>query len=138
MPLAVFPKCFLDALCVTRSMSVTQWLDLAASLPVDGVELYSGFLNPADPEKLDSIHRQIRERRLAMPMLCYSPDFTKPDASARAEEVDRQRAWIKATARLGGRYCRVLSGQRRPEVSRADGISYTVECIRMLLPDAER
>jgi sugar phosphate isomerase/epimerase len=32
----------------------------------------------------------------------------------------------------------VLSGQRRPEVSEADGIRYTVECIRALLPDAEK
>ena len=36
------------------------------------------------------------------------------------------------TARLGGRFCRVLSGQRREEVARADGVRWTVECITSL------
>ena len=42
------------------------------------------------------------------------------------------------TAELGGRYCRVLSGQRRPEVSRADGLAYAAECIEACLPTAEQ
>jgi len=37
------------------------------------------------------------------------------------------------TASLGGGFCRVLSGQRRAEVSRADGVRWTVECITSLL-----
>ena len=45
---------------------------------------------------------------------------------------------IEATAALGGGYCRVLSGQRRPEVSREQGVEWVVECIQSLLPFAER
>ena len=26
MPLAVFPKCFVDAICVQRTMTVDQWM----------------------------------------------------------------------------------------------------------------
>ena len=33
------------------------------------------------------------------------------------------------TAEMGGQFCRVLSGQRRPEVSRQDGIRFAAECI---------
>ena len=40
------------------------------------------------------------------------------------------------TAALGGSYCRVLSGQRRPEVSRADGIRYAAESIEACIPHA--
>lgn len=36
---------------------------------------------------------------------------------------------IYATAALGGRYCRTLSGQRRPNVSVYDGTQMVVECI---------
>jgi sugar phosphate isomerase/epimerase len=35
------------------------------------------------------------------------------------------------------RSTRVLSGQKRPGVSREDGIRWTVECIQQLLPYAE-
>lgn len=40
-------------------------------------------------------------------------------------------------AALGAQYCRVLSGQRRPEISVEEGIGYTVESIDACLPLAE-
>ena len=40
------------------------------------------------------------------------------------------------TAALGGQFCRVLSGQRRPDVSRADGLRFAAECIEACLPHA--
>ncbi len=40
------------------------------------------------------------------------------------------------TAFLGGQSCRVLSGQRRPEVTRAQGVRWVVESIKELLPYA--
>jgi sugar phosphate isomerase/epimerase len=75
---------------------------------------------------------------LAMPMMCASPDFIKPDPADRAAEVDRQRAIIDAVAALGGSTCRVLSGQRQPHVARTDGVAWVVEAIRSLLPHAEK
>ncbi|HEX8231094.1 MAG TPA: hypothetical protein VF826_17535 [Chloroflexia bacterium] len=42
--LTAFPKCYMDELCVTRSMTVFEWIDVAATLPVDGVEMYDRFL----------------------------------------------------------------------------------------------
>jgi sugar phosphate isomerase/epimerase len=69
-------------------------------------------------------------------MMCASPDFTQNGDSARRAEIERQQRIIDVTARLGGKYCRVLSGQRREDVSRADGVRYTVECIKRLIPYA--
>jgi sugar phosphate isomerase/epimerase len=135
--LAAFPKCFMDELCVTRSMSVFDWIELAAQLPVDGVEMYDLFLSEMTPGYLESVRAGLDERGLMMPMMCYSPDFTLPDAAARREEVEKEKRVMRVTAALGGRFCRVLSGQRRPEVGREQGISYVVECIEALLPCAE-
>ena len=45
---------------------------------------------------------------------------------------------IEITAFFGGRFCRVLSGQRRPEVKREDGIAQVVAVIKSLLPFAEK
>src|SRR5918999_3995610 len=71
-------------------------------------------------------------------MLCFSPDFTHPDADERARQLARQKAAIDLTVRLGGRHCRTLSGQRFPGLTRADGVTRTVECIRRSLDYAER
>ncbi|MDB6148682.1 MAG: hypothetical protein JWQ44_130, partial [Chthoniobacter sp.] len=138
MPLAAFPKCFLDDLCVAKTMSLDAWVDQAAAeLDVDGLEFYWGFTPRSEPE-ITRIRGRIEARGLTMPMMCYSPDFTQPDAAARTREVEAQRQVIEVTAQLGGKLCRVLSGQRRPEVSNDEGVRIAAECITALLPDAEQ
>ncbi len=134
--LSVFPKCFMDELCVTRTMTLFEWIELAATLDVDGVEMYPGFFASFDPPYLEEVRAYLDENKLAAPMMCASPDFTQPDASARRAEIEREKQMIDVTAYLGGNFCRVLSGQRREEVSHADGVRWTVESINALLDHA--
>ena len=131
--LSVFPKCYMDELCVTKTMTLSDWIELAATLDVDGIEMYPGFLQSFEPEYLARLKAQLFKHGLAAPMMCASPDFTTPDAQFRREEVERQKQIIDVTAQLGGKFCRVLSGQQRPGVSRADGVRWTVESIKSLL-----
>lgn len=138
MPLAVFPKCFLDHLCVTGEMTVDEWLDLALSLDVDGYEFYWGFTPWNDKKELERIRLRVESEGRSIPMMCFSPDFTQPDPSARASEVEKQKRAIEATAALGGSYCRVLSGQRRPDVAIHKGIEWVRDSIHELLPFAEK
>jgi len=134
--LAAFPKAFMDPLCVTGEMTLCRWIELAATLDVDGLEFYSGFLELQDPARWPTARRMAADHGLAIPMLCCSPDFTHPDAAFRRRQIDQQRRWIDMTVQLGGRYCRVLSGQRRPEVSRANGLRFATESIRACLAHA--
>jgi sugar phosphate isomerase/epimerase len=60
-------------------------------------------------------------------MLCFSPDFTHPDHAERRRQVERQQVAIDLAVRLGTRFCRTLSGQRWPGLSRNDGIARAVE-----------
>lgn len=139
MPLAAFPKCYLDELSTLHTMTVEQWVTQAADqLDVDGLEFYWGFTPHEDPSALQQIRALVESRGLTIPMMCYSSDFTQADADARAAQIAQQKRAIEVTAALGGKYCRVLSGQRRPDVSRADGIRWTAESILSLLPHAEK
>lgn len=137
MKLAAFPKCYMDELCVDRSMSVFDWIEMASGLGVDGLEMYPGFFTSLDDVYLDRVREAIEKHGMTMPMLCCSPDFTHPDAAVRRQEIERERRMIEVTARLGGGFCRVLSGQRRPEVERGEGIRRVVDAITELLPYAE-
>jgi len=139
MPLAVFPKCFLDEMVVQKTLTPGRWVEMAAAqLDVDGLEFYWGFIPHHDAAALTELRQLTESRGLTIPMMCYSSDFTKPDAADRDEEVRMQRRAVEVTAALGGKYCRVLSGQRRPHVSRDEGISMVVDCITKVLPDAEK
>ncbi len=133
--LAAFPKCYMDELCVQHTMAVTDWIELAATLGLDGLEFYSGFLDDGQP--LLQIKEALARHSLAMPMLCCSPDFTEPDPERLQKEIEREQRMIELTAYFGGRFCRVLSGQRRPGLSREDGTAQVVRVIKSLLPFAE-
>ena len=130
MKLAAFPKCFMDPLVLDRTMSVFDWIDMAADLPVDGLEMYGGFLESLESAYLEKVRVALERRHFEMPMLCCSADFTKPDAEERRREITHEKRMVDTTVALGGRFCRVLSGQRRPEVSRAQGVQWVAECIR--------
>ncbi len=134
--LAAFPKAHMRSLCVDGSMRIADWIDEAASLDLDGVEWYAGFLEMADPRAWPKLRRAVEARGLCIPMFCCSPDFTHPDPDFRTAQIERQLSWIDAAHALGAGFCRVLSGQRRPELSEADGLDLAAECIRACLPYA--
>ena len=134
--LSAFPKCYMDQLCVDHTMTLFDWIDLAATLGVDGLEFYSGFIED-DPVFLEKVKAALKQHNLAMPMLCCSPDFTQPDPALLQKEIDLEKRMIEITAFFGGRFCRVLSGQRRPELSREAGVAQVVRVIKSLLPFAQ-
>ncbi len=135
--LAAFPKAFMRALCKEGTMTLQQWVDLAAPLQLDGLEYYSGFLELQDPARWAAARRTVEQAGMVIPMLCCSPDFSQPDPELRRQEIDREKNWIRLAASLGAGYCRVLSGQRRPELSVEQGLDLVVTAIEACLPEAE-
>jgi sugar phosphate isomerase/epimerase len=135
--ISVFPKCYFDEL-VDGRMSYAGWIRDAATLGGEGVEHYDGFFRSLAPADVDPIVRLMEETGQASSMLCFSPDFTHPDAGERRRQVERQRAAIDLTVRLGARHCRTLSGQRLPGLTRDEGVARTLDGIRRSLEYAER
>jgi sugar phosphate isomerase/epimerase len=135
--LAVFPKAFMQALCKDGTMRVSEWIELASKLNIEGLEWYAGFLEMQDENNWPLFRKQVEDHGKVIPMMCCSPDFTHPDKSFREKEIEKQMRWIDMTFILGGSYCRVLSGQRRPELTLDEGIKIAADCIYDCLPYAE-
>jgi sugar phosphate isomerase/epimerase len=134
--LAAFPKAFMQALCKDGSMKVSEWIELASKLDINGLEWYAGFLEMEKESNWVLFRQQVEDHGKVIPMMCCSPDFTHPDGTFRAKEIFKQKRWIDMTYSLGGSYCRVLSGQKRPELSIEDGINLAADCIQECLPYA--
>ena len=134
--LAAFPKAYLDELCINGKMSLKEWIELAATLDIDGLELYTGIIDLKDPKKWADYRKIVEDHALEIPMMCCSPDFTHHGKAFREEQINLEKGWIDMCAEFGGSYCRVLSGQRRPEVSREDGLRYTADAINACIPYA--
>ncbi|HVS34725.1 MAG TPA: sugar phosphate isomerase/epimerase family protein [Gemmataceae bacterium] len=136
--ISAFPKCYIEQIAGARTMSVFDWIDMARSLDADGLEMYDGFFTSLDAAYLDRVGEAIHAAGFAMPMLCCSPDFTNPNPDARKRALDRQIERLGVCRRLGGpkSVCRVLSGQRYPELGREQGVAWVVDAITQLLPVA--
>lgn len=135
--LAAFPKAYMQALCKDGTMTVSEWIALADTLEVEGLEWYAGFLEMEDKSNWPRFRKEVEATGRVIPMMCCSPDFTHPDSEFRANEIAKQKNWIDMTETLGGSYCRVLSGQRRPELSITEGVRLAAESIEACLPYAE-
>ena len=77
--LAAFPKAYIKSLCIDGSMRLSQWIEMACTLDIDGLEWYAGFLEMKSEKKWNVFRREVEDRGKQIPMLCCSPDFTHPD-----------------------------------------------------------
>ncbi len=137
MRISVFPKGELDAL-VDGTMSLFDWITTAATLPIEGLELYSRFFVAQDGLFVARVGEALADASLMMPMLCASPDFTHPDADVRAREHEDQLRIMHIARELGGPgvSVRVLSGQRHPGIALEQGLDWATEHIEALIPVA--
>ena len=134
--LAAFPKGFIKQL-VTGDMSIYEWIKLADELRVDGLEFYNNFADVKDPANWPKIRSAVEDTGMVIPMMCASPDFTIPDPALRKKEVEHEIKAIEMSAALGAKYCRVLSGQRRKDITRQEGMDYVVDSINACIPAAK-
>ena len=136
--ISAFPKCYLEQIAGGQ-MTVFEWIEMAKQLDADGLEMYTGFFTSFEDGYIDCVGEAIRNASFSMPMLCCSPDFTAPDANKRKREIERQVHMIRITKRLGGEkaVCRVLSGQRYPEVAWEQGRDWVLEAFHELIPIAK-
>jgi sugar phosphate isomerase/epimerase len=130
---SVFPKCYFDQLC-RGDMQYASWIRSAATLGAEGLEHYDGFVRgpAADVVSL------MEDTGQTSSMLCFSPDFTHPDAAERSRQIERQKAAIDLAVTLGTRFCRTLSGQRHQGLTRRDGVARTVEGLYRSIEYAEK
>lgn len=135
--ISAFPKCYFDEI-YTRKMNYLDWIRQAATLGAEGLEHYDGFFTSLDEAGVEPVRRVLKETGQVSSMLCFSPDFTHPDAHERQRQIERQKAAIDLCVALDITHCRTLSGQRFPGMTRHEGIERTVECVKRSLEYAER
>jgi len=59
----------MDELCVTKTMTLFDWIELAGTLGVDGVEVYPGFFQSFEPKYLQRVKMQLVKHGLEVPLM---------------------------------------------------------------------
>jgi sugar phosphate isomerase/epimerase len=122
-----------------KSMDLFQFVDLAADLAVDGVELTSYYF-PADVND-DYLHRLRQHaflRGLDVSGTAVMNDFCLPSGPEADKDIAHVRKWIDRAAELGAPTVRVLSGNWIQGTSDDDLEARVVERINQLLPQARK
>ena len=135
--ISVFPKFWFDEL-VRGERDYVQWVHDAATLGGEGLEHYDEFFRSYDERDVAPVMDAVQATGQVSSLLCFSPDFTHPDADERARQVERQKRAIDLSVRIGARYCRTLSGQKYPGLGLDEGVARAAACIQRSLEYAER
>lgn len=137
MKLSCIPVSFFNGIS-SGLMPLEEWLDFAAGLGLDGVECGPLLIQPLGPVSPHEFRKQAELRGLAVSNYTGYSDFTHPNREDRERELEAMRAGIAVAKALGAPSLRVLTGQRRPGVSRSEGVAWIVECIRRAAEEADR
>jgi sugar phosphate isomerase/epimerase len=133
--ISAFPKCYLETIARDRTMTILEWIEMAKQLDADGLEMYDGFFTSLDDAYIDSVGEAISDAGFAMPMMCCSPDFTTPNEDEYQQILEREAEMIRITRRLGGpsAACRVLTGQRYPNVPLDEALERVISSITQMI-----
>jgi sugar phosphate isomerase/epimerase len=121
---------------VEGRMSMEQWIDLAASLGLDGLDFGQAWFRDQRPATIAALRQRVEDAGLQVCLLRCAPDFTHPEPAARRQALDEMRRMVALAHGLGAAMIRVVAGQAHPSVARGAGVAWVGEGFRALLPEA--
>lgn len=124
LPVSLFPD------ITGGTMTLSNWIDLAADCGCDGADISSLFLQGHSFVYLEALKSMLRQKPIPIVMCASYPDFTHPDGLQRKREIAYFQRDIALCSELGIPYLRILAGQAHPGVSTQDGVAHAVSCMR--------
>jgi len=115
-------------------MTLDDFLDLAAGLDFDGVELTSYYF-PNYPDKPDDEYIYHLKRKAFLLGLDISGsaarnNFTNPDKSKRKADIEHVKMWIECASKLGAPAIRIFGGNGIPEGhTEEEATEWVAECV---------
>lgn len=130
LPVSLYPE------LTAGTRTLADWFRFAAELGLDGADVSVVHLQSRDPAYLRTVRQQATDAGVQIAMIVTYADFTHPDATERAHQVDEIRAYCDVAAELGASFMRVTAGQKHPGVERTEGIEWAVAGLTACLEKA--
>ena len=91
-------------------MNLDGFIDLAASMPFDAVELTEYYFSETTARYLAGLKGRCTRLGLDVSGTAIRTDFCVNNATRLKEEIDRCKRWVEHTSRLGGKSIRIFGG----------------------------
>ncbi len=114
-----------------KSMSMEDFMDLAATYPLDAIEPTSYyFQEPITPDYLRQYRRRAFLRGLDISGTAIGNTFTHPRGEKLQKEIEHTKRWIVHAADLGAPCIRIFAGQAQRGVGEADARRWCIDAIQ--------
>jgi sugar phosphate isomerase/epimerase len=111
-------------------LSLPGFLELAAELGFDGVELTAYYFPTTERTFLNDMKRQAHWLGLSISGTAVGSDFAQPDEDLRREHVTMTRKWVQRSVLLGAPTLRVFAGGVREGQEESEAFDGVVRCLR--------
>jgi sugar phosphate isomerase/epimerase len=111
-------------------ISLYDWLDLAASWPLDGVELTSYYFDSEDTPYLNSLKTRAFKLGLGISGTAVGNRFCLPPGKERDDQIAMVKRWIDHSVQLGAPVMRVFAGGPSGNVSRETAFGWVADCLK--------
>ena len=92
------------------TMTLFDFIDLAADLPLDAVELTSYYFAETTDAYLDKLKAHAARRKLAISGVPVGNNFCVRDDDKRKAEIEKVKQWVGRASRLGAKTVRIFAG----------------------------
>jgi sugar phosphate isomerase/epimerase len=120
------------------TMTLFDFIDFAADLPLDAVELTSYYFQETTDAYLEKLKEHCAKKKLAISGVPVGNTFTYKDDAKRADEIRKVKEWTARAAKLGAKTVRIFAGSLEKGETLADAQERVVSAIRECCETAEK
>ncbi|QEL21039.1 sugar phosphate isomerase/epimerase family protein [Limnoglobus roseus] len=117
------------------TMTLFEFIDLAADLPLDAVELTSYYFAETTDAYLDKVKEHAAKKKLAISGVPVGNNFCVKDDAKRKVQIDLVKDWTVRAAKLGAKTVRIFAGNLEKgetlEMAQARVIAAMEECLEV-------
>lgn len=121
---------YLSTSAKKNEITLYDWLDLAASWPLDGVELTSYYFTSEDKPYLHSLKARAFKLGLGISGTAVGNTFCLPPGPKRDEQIAMVKRWIDNSVELGSPVMRVFAGGKPDMAPRDEMFTWVTDCLK--------
>ncbi|MFT4416469.1 sugar phosphate isomerase/epimerase family protein [Fredinandcohnia humi] len=114
---------------VTENLDVFGFIDYAASIGVDGVELLDIYWKDEENE-IPQVNLLLAERKLKVSAYDITNNFVKTSELERTQEIEKVQKGVDIAKKLHTKVVRIFSGDVNENVDFEQGKQWIIECLK--------
>ena len=113
---------------IDHTITIEEWSSIAKKYGYDAIDISILFIREIKSiAKLEKIRKNVEKIGMQIAMVTTYPDFTNPNSTERARQLELEKKYIKYSAAIGARSVRITSGQAHPNLETEKGLEWALE-----------